>query len=314
MLLHPALHPTTHLRLRRRRRWGRGLPVALLLLLAVVLRRRGRRRREARAAAHPGTAHVGSGLTRVVGRRLATRRTEASSRSRRRSAGRLARCRRWGRGRARRTHALRCTRRSPSWRRRRRRHARALRALRRTRNGRRRRHAGIPTGGGIGSISASGHLTHLGLAHHLRLPHRSTHGRWLPILRRTRWLAVLGLLSRLGVRRRTARRHPLRSGRRRRERRAREWSTWARARAVAALPRVLLHRLIDEVVDGAFELASHLLERLPQDIATLEGARALLVRISAHWWPVTSYRLGSSSRLPSSPARRASGSAARCSS
>ena len=51
---------------------------------------------------------------------------------------------------------------------------------------------------------------------------------------------------------------------------------------VATLARVLLHRLVDEVVDAAFELARHLLERLPEHVAALERARALLVRIRAH--------------------------------
>jgi hypothetical protein len=55
-------------------------------------------------------------------------------------------------------------------------------------------------------------------------------------------------------------------------------------RAVAALARVLLHRLVDQVVDGALELARHLLERLPEDVAALKGARAFLVRIRAHWF------------------------------
>ena len=52
--------------------------------------------------------------------------------------------------------------------------------------------------------------------------------------------------------------------------------------AVATLPRVLLHRLVDEVVDAALELARHLLERLPEHVAALERAGALLVRIRAH--------------------------------
>jgi hypothetical protein len=53
-------------------------------------------------------------------------------------------------------------------------------------------------------------------------------------------------------------------------------------RAVAALPRVLLHRLVDEVVDRALQLARHLLEGLPENLAALERTWALLVRIGAH--------------------------------
>jgi hypothetical protein len=59
------------------------------------------------------------------------------------------------------------------------------------------------------------------------------------------------------------------------------WMRRAR-RAVAPLARVLLHRFVDEIVHAALELARHLLERLPQDVATLERAGALLVRIRAH--------------------------------
>ena len=53
-------------------------------------------------------------------------------------------------------------------------------------------------------------------------------------------------------------------------RRARKRS--ALLRGIASLPRVLLHRLVDEVVDAAFQLARHLLERLPQHVAALEHA------------------------------------------
>jgi hypothetical protein len=53
-----------------------------------------------------------------------------------------------------------------------------------------------------------------------------------------------------------------------------------RTRAIAALSRVLLHRLVDEVIDGAFELARHLLKRVPQDVSALKGAGAFLVRIT----------------------------------
>ena len=52
-------------------------------------------------------------------------------------------------------------------------------------------------------------------------------------------------------------------------------------RGIAPLTCVLLHRLVDEVVDAAFQLACHLLERLPQDVAALEHARAFLIRIAA---------------------------------
>jgi hypothetical protein len=59
-------------------------------------------------------------------------------------------------------------------------------------------------------------------------------------------------------------------------------------RAVAALPGVLLHRLVDEVVDAALELARHLLEGLPEHIAALERSGALLVGIRAHLDAITS--------------------------
>src|SRR5271168_5299386 len=49
-----------------------------------------------------------------------------------------------------------------------------------------------------------------------------------------------------------------------------------------ALAGVLLHRLVDEVVDAAFELARHLLERLPEHVPALKAASALLVWIRAH--------------------------------
>jgi hypothetical protein len=61
------------------------------------------------------------------------------------------------------------------------------------------------------------------------------------------------------------------------------WEGRPLAGAVAPLPRVLLHRLVDEVVDAALELARHLLERLPEDVAALERARAFLIRIRAHF-------------------------------
>lgn len=48
------------------------------------------------------------------------------------------------------------------------------------------------------------------------------------------------------------------------------------------MARVLLHRLIDEVVDAAFELARHLFERFPEYIPALKRASALLVGIRAH--------------------------------
>ncbi len=52
--------------------------------------------------------------------------------------------------------------------------------------------------------------------------------------------------------------------------------------SVATLAGVLLHRLIDEVVDAALELARHLLERFPQDLTTLKCAGVLLIGIRAH--------------------------------
>ncbi len=51
-------------------------------------------------------------------------------------------------------------------------------------------------------------------------------------------------------------------------------------RTVSALARILLHRLIDEVVDGTLELARHLLERIPLVFSALKGAGAFLVRIT----------------------------------
>ena len=52
--------------------------------------------------------------------------------------------------------------------------------------------------------------------------------------------------------------------------------------AIAPLPGVLLHRLVDEVVDAAFQLVRHLLERLPEDVSALERSGALLVGVRAH--------------------------------
>ena len=93
-----------------------------------------------------------------------------------------------------------------------------------------------------------------------------------------------------GRHRRTRRGHrrPGRWGRRSRRPRRRPRTgrlavrtTWERrAGSVAPLPRVLLHRLIDEVVDGTLELARHLLERFPQDVSALKGAGAFLVRVT----------------------------------
>src|SRR5690606_5544952 len=48
---------------------------------------------------------------------------------------------------------------------------------------------------------------------------------------------------------------------------------------VAALPRVLLHGVVDQVVDGALELPGHVLESLPQRLPTLETPLGLLVRV-----------------------------------
>lgn len=53
-------------------------------------------------------------------------------------------------------------------------------------------------------------------------------------------------------------------------------------RRIAALTSVLLHRFVDQVVDAAFELTRHLLERFPEDVPALEHAGAFLVRIPAH--------------------------------
>jgi hypothetical protein len=59
-----------------------------------------------------------------------------------------------------------------------------------------------------------------------------------------------------------------------------------RARAIAALPCVLLHRFVDQVIDGALQLARHLLERLPEDVPALKRSCAFLVRIRAHLFPM----------------------------
>ncbi len=52
--------------------------------------------------------------------------------------------------------------------------------------------------------------------------------------------------------------------------------------AQAALPRVLLHGVVDQIIDAAFELARHLLEVVPQHVAALERPRTFLVGIRAH--------------------------------
>jgi hypothetical protein len=44
----------------------------------------------------------------------------------------------------------------------------------------------------------------------------------------------------------------------------------------------LLHGVVDQVVDGAFELLRHLLELLPKGVFALEGALGLLVLIRRH--------------------------------
>ena len=91
------------------------------------------------------------------------------------------------------------------------------------------------------------------------------------------------------------RRH--RSGRERGRNRARRWRRWWRRAdhgrrnriiprrgrgAVPALPRVLLHRIVDQIVDRALELARHLFELLPQRFSALKGSCRLLVRIRSH--------------------------------
>jgi hypothetical protein len=43
------------------------------------------------------------------------------------------------------------------------------------------------------------------------------------------------------------------------------------------LTRVLLHRVVQEIVNRTFELASHLLEAAPQRLATLKGSGGLSV-------------------------------------
>ena len=52
--------------------------------------------------------------------------------------------------------------------------------------------------------------------------------------------------------------------------------------AETTLARVLLHGVVDEIVDAAFELARHLLEVVPQHVAALECPGTLLVGIRAH--------------------------------
>src|SRR5262249_5397279 len=76
-------------------------------------------------------------------------------------------------------------------------------------------------------------------------------------------------------------RRPLRRiGRRRVRPASRRRSDLAALRGLIVLgPRVVPHRLIDEVVDGAIEVVRHLLERLPQDVAAVEVAHRLLALI-----------------------------------
>src|SRR5256714_312474 len=49
-----------------------------------------------------------------------------------------------------------------------------------------------------------------------------------------------------------------------------------------SLARVLFHRLVDEVVDGALELLRHLLKGVPENVATLECTGRLLIGIRGH--------------------------------
>jgi hypothetical protein len=51
-------------------------------------------------------------------------------------------------------------------------------------------------------------------------------------------------------------------------------------RAIASLACVLLHSFVDQIVDGAFELASHLFEGFPQYVAALKTAGTFLIRIT----------------------------------
>jgi hypothetical protein len=80
------------------------------------------------------------------------------------------------------------------------------------------------------------------------------------------------------------------------------------AGAVAPLPSVLLHRLVDEVVDAALELARHLLERLPEHVTTLEAASAFLIRVRAHLALATArFKLTRSRANAQLPARHRAG-------
>jgi hypothetical protein len=87
-----------------------------------------------------------------------------------------------------------------------------------------------------------------------------------------------------------------RSWQRARRRRRRTWRRrWWRANRkgggsraeasggpITTLTRVLLHRVVDQVVDGAFQLLRHLLELLPKGLAALKASGNFLVRIRHH--------------------------------
>jgi hypothetical protein len=53
-------------------------------------------------------------------------------------------------------------------------------------------------------------------------------------------------------------------------------------RYVVALFGVLLHRIVDQIINAALQLSRHLFELVPKRISALERSWALLVRISAH--------------------------------
>jgi len=55
-----------------------------------------------------------------------------------------------------------------------------------------------------------------------------------------------------------------------------------RTPGVSALPCVLLHCVVDQVVNGAFELLCHLLELLPNRFTALELPQHLLIGVGAH--------------------------------
>ena len=50
-------------------------------------------------------------------------------------------------------------------------------------------------------------------------------------------------------------------------------------RVIVLRARVVTHRFVDEVIDGAIEVVGHLLERLPEDVPAVEMAHRLLALV-----------------------------------